>query len=471
MRRIALVTFLTAAAGCQGYAFEELTSSVLTQERVFVNVPVSQEIDILFVLDNSGSMAGEQLALARSFRAFSERLEGSFGPGNYRIAVVTTGMESGQECPQCCPRCDASRDDFCLNESGESGRFQDRLGTPLRLDPPEFTFTTEPACRVVTSANKDCFFDSQAGEYGRGTVFVGTHGCGFEQGLEAMRRALEIARSAPEANPGFLQNPDAALAVIVVSDEEDCGRWGDFDPRSGNECYFAARGVGPDGSSVDRTGRPYGLTPVWQYRDFLLGLKPDRPDKVKFVAVVGVEDEDDPRATEIRYASSLPTTDILPACTAEACAGDPAACLARPGTRYVELADLFDLANLDEIGNGLVGSICQADFSPLMERVADFVGCPREFRVTREVVDEALISVRLNDREVPRFTCTSAEGLVCRDAEDPGCPEGGACAPSWTYRPAAGGLGGHIVFAGHFDPCELYQDQGEFRFEVVCAVK
>src|SRR5206468_1737842 len=46
---------------------------------------------------------------------------------------------------------------------------------------------------------------------------VGTAGCGFEQTLEAVQRALANTT----ANAGFLR-PNANLAVVILSDEDDC---------------------------------------------------------------------------------------------------------------------------------------------------------------------------------------------------------------------------------------------------------
>src|SRR3990167_8457413 len=52
------------------------------------------------------------------------------------------------------------------------------------------------------------------GSMGRG---AGGGGCGFEPPLAAMRAALGPLA----ANAGFLR-PDAALAVLILADEDDC---------------------------------------------------------------------------------------------------------------------------------------------------------------------------------------------------------------------------------------------------------
>jgi hypothetical protein len=49
-------------------------------------------------------------------------------------------------------------------------------------------------------------------------VQLGTQGCAFEQHLEAMRRALSVDNA---ANAGFVRDT-AALAVVIVADEDDC---------------------------------------------------------------------------------------------------------------------------------------------------------------------------------------------------------------------------------------------------------
>jgi len=121
-------------ATCQDYGFEELPSSVIREKRDVIVIQVASEIDILFVIDNSGSMVGEQKQVAASFNRLTSVLDEKFGAGKYQIAVITTGMESAG-----CPPCAGMIDISCMNETGENGRFQDRravhfetAGQPLK---------------------------------------------------------------------------------------------------------------------------------------------------------------------------------------------------------------------------------------------------------------------------------------------------------------------------------------------------
>jgi hypothetical protein len=313
-------------------------------------------LDILFVLDNSGSMVGEQAALAESFdRLVSYLVEGEV---DYHIAVVTTGVESTG-----CPACDAMIEDACINSTGETGRFQDRVCRNQGDEQnPDYVCESDPSCRVVDSSDWSCFYDLDE----RGTVFVGVKGCGIERGLAAMRNALDGSLLF-DYNQNFLREA-ARLAVIVVSDEDDCGEVGDVYELSGdggNICYFADRGEGPEPNNPvytpttyhpdDPQQRPYELTPVEDYAEFLLGVKNKQSRLVKFAAVVGV----DPNGTDINYEWTGSRWEVTNACTTPGCTGDY--CYAKPGKRYIELAEILD---------GSVESICQTDFAEPMVRIA-----------------------------------------------------------------------------------------------------
>ena len=65
-----------------------------------IPVTLNRDLDILFVVDNSGSMAEEQALLSANFAAFIDVLEAPDVKANYRIGVTTT--DSGS------PRCPAA---------------------------------------------------------------------------------------------------------------------------------------------------------------------------------------------------------------------------------------------------------------------------------------------------------------------------------------------------------------------------
>lgn len=497
MSRMPIFSFLTCAlallaAGCQDYAYEEQPNTVVREKRKKFTTSVAQKANILFVVDNSGSMAGEQAQLGQSFSAFRQVLDEKFGPEKYKIAVITTGMESDG-----CPACSTlAQKRSCINDTGENGRFQDLKGciwesnacqASTNSDTPTFDFQSDQSCRVVTSANQNCFYDPSSF---RGTVMVGTTGCGYERGLAPIRKALE-SNLLSSYNSGFLDD-DAVLAVAVISDEEDCGEVGDVAEKTrtqANICYYAAKGVGPLGENVyPGTDKPYGLTPVKDYYDFLMSRKGNKPGMVKFAAIVGVRDKNNPDTTVIEFESETDTSGARPACTTPPpCSSSAGYCNAFPGTRYIDLYKRFA-----ETENGFLDTICQNDFHDTLLKFATFIACPDFFGLDQELLDPALANLILNGKAVPKYTCTSKDPIIeCQGLDDTTtCPGGTTCVETWKYCPygtkpqknANGPVtcvnetpdtsypGGKLGFAEHYDPC-TFITQGTIDIEMVAVPK
>ncbi len=196
----------------------------------FVQQSLSK-VDVLFLVDNSGSMMDEQQNLGQNFAAF---LTHATSTGvDYHIAVTTTGLERSSGGWAMCPG---------GAEGGENGRF-----FPVDNSSPRIITPATPAADSVFARNTN----------------VGV--CHWnEQGLEAMYRALadplvynvDDPRTPQvlDGNAGFLRE-EAKLAIIALSDEED------FSPQ-----------------------------PVSFYETFLLGLKGGDRTKVVFSAIVGPGD-------------------------------------------------------------------------------------------------------------------------------------------------------------------------------------
>ena len=141
-----------------------------TRTDVFLQEPAS-EVDILWVIDNSNSMAEEQERVAQGFESFIENIENT--NVDFQLGVVTTDM------------------DFDNEQRAEL------VGNPYVLTPED--------------------------DYVQGfknLVRVGTDGSDKEKGLSAALTALTEPWIS-DANAGFLRD-DAILSIIFVSDENDC---------------------------------------------------------------------------------------------------------------------------------------------------------------------------------------------------------------------------------------------------------
>jgi len=243
--------------------------------------PVSG-LDILFVVDNSGSMAEEQDKLVAAFDGFITELATRAGGTlpSLHIGVVSTDLGT----PYSISGCSGSGDDGVLQDtprgacSGPSDRY----------------IVDEPAAGGGRTVNYGGTLDDVFGCIAP----LGTNGCGFEQPLEAMRRAL--GGGVPE-NAGFLR-ADAALMVVIVSDEDDCSASDPamydpsgevtFGPLASFRCFeFGVRCdpdeprvLGTKTSCVSREDSAY-MYSVQSYVDFLHGLKPS--GRVVVVGLVG----------------------------------------------------------------------------------------------------------------------------------------------------------------------------------------
>ncbi|MEQ9502808.1 MAG: VWA domain-containing protein [Deltaproteobacteria bacterium] len=208
-RRISIASTLVVLCGCQDYRFEQKCPETIKEQEIVRAAAEPRPADILFVVDNSCSMAEEQENLATNFNAFINEIAG--GGNDYRIGVVTTDVSGGNEAT-------GLRDDrFVLDPSigarvwvapGVSGCDSTDIPTSCFRGPNATT-------RIIDSTTMDA--DGQIGAF-RNNVSVGSCGSGDEQGLTAMIRALERADGG--CNENFLRD-GANLVVIIVSDEDD----------------------------------------------------------------------------------------------------------------------------------------------------------------------------------------------------------------------------------------------------------
>jgi hypothetical protein len=174
---IALLS-LMVLSGC---AEQAPTFSILPESDVFYQSPskINNKLDILWVIDNSGSMAEEQQNLASNFSSFIN----SFVTKGYdfKIAVTTTDAWKASYVNQ--PALAKFKDG--TNQTSHTGVFVITPSTPNLIN----TF--------VTNVNQ------------------GTAGDGDERAFQSFKASLNSS-----LNSGFLRT-DSFLAVIIVSDEDD----------------------------------------------------------------------------------------------------------------------------------------------------------------------------------------------------------------------------------------------------------
>lgn len=171
-----------------------------------VHIPprFNPELDLLFVVDDSAGMEAKQAELARSFERLVAQLEffdsgDDEGLPDLHIGVVSTDMGVGAT--YAVPTCTVGGKGGLLLGQGIPGA----RAEPFLRDLSD----GEGRHRNYVGTLENAF---------ERMVSLGAKGCEIEQPLAAMHAALggELA-----ANQGFLRH-SAALAVVLVTDEDDC---------------------------------------------------------------------------------------------------------------------------------------------------------------------------------------------------------------------------------------------------------
>ena len=301
------------------------------------------DVDFLFVVDNSGSMEQEQKNLAANFPRLIKKLGKTMK--SYRVGVISSDLGAGK----------LYVDNACVT-GGDGGKLQSRAMVAGCTGPKDPWISVTPTGSNVPGGDVPGAFSCIAN--------LGTDGCGFEQTLESAYTAL-----LPGTNPGFLRK-DAALAVVFISDEDDCSASSDtlynpsqqglndpLGPLTSFRCFEF--GVTCDINDRTKTGKRKGcvpakaggyLHPVDRYLKQLNQLKP--AGQVVVSAIVGPS-----TPVEVGVQGSYPT--LKPSCSSSAG-------FAAPSVRLSHLVKAFGK-------RGSLNSICDSDFSPALDALGDLV--------------------------------------------------------------------------------------------------
>ena len=280
--RETLFVLVVAGAGCADRTIATVTPVQGKVETKDIPSNPEKDVDILFLIDNSGSMEAEQQSLQANFPKFMqvlETLEG--GAPNMHIGVATSDMgqrASDGTATAAIAGCSGAGDDGALRTSPAiNGRFI--------ID------------ELVSGGGRNRNYTGTLGDAFSSIAGVGIDGCGVEQHLSAVERVLGNTA----ANAGFVR-PEAKLAVIVIADEDDCslahkGLWeGTVDgtsinfrcTSSGIKCTdtpdLSKPGVRDDCVPNDQSEY---LEPVDRYVDFVKSLKKNPTDDVIVAGILG----------------------------------------------------------------------------------------------------------------------------------------------------------------------------------------
>lgn len=303
-----------------------------------------RKVDILWVIDNSGSMATSQQALTDNFNSFINRFQEK--ESDFHMAV--TGTESWRAAYQA----NASYKDILLKM---------RRG-PLAQISGVWGYSPDSGVGIMDkmTGNLSTVFTTNAKQ--------GISGSGDERAFSSMMDTLNYS-----GNNGFRRS-DAVLAVIIVSDEDDfSGTTSDFFAglyfEDENDSHPVTLPASADAWSLYQLYRDSRLHSVASYKTALDTYAGAGNYSVNAIAV---------KDTNCRYSLNHPS-------------GQPAAMGKRIGRRYMELADMT---------GGQTFSLCD-NFGTSLDLLSESIAkLTSVFKLNREPVIST-IQVFVNGAAVP----------------------------------------------------------------------
>ena len=327
------------------------------QEPRVIQTGAPVKLDLLFMIDDSLSMSEEQANLARNFPRLIDALGGMAGGfPDLHLGVVSSDMGAGN----------STYSGACGTPGGDRGVLQVRDG--CGLDPAHGHYLIAPADGSPTN------FSGDIADVFACLASLGTSGCGFEHQLQSVRLALS---GFVVENNGFLR-PDAHLAVVYITDEDDCSAPADSTMFSGStpgvdmslRCSIAGHLCSGSPPPVAEFSTPLAncsaapdgggeLIPVQTFVDEMHRL---RTQSVS-VSVIGGWPDD---VAAANYAIGYDPTSMQPDVLSSLAICQSSNGSAAVGLRLKQFVDAFGAA-------GKIISICQDDFSNAMSQVGDLI--------------------------------------------------------------------------------------------------
>jgi hypothetical protein len=427
----------------------------------------NNDLDLLFMIDNSSSMTLMQQKLAAQIPTFFNVLQGlPSGLPNLHVAVVSSDMGAPGD----------STSQIGCTQRGDDGMFQYQIGAAAT------------SCNATTLTQGDTFISDVSGAMNFTSPIqtvlqciaqLGSSGCGFEHQLASIDRALgaDGLGSPPATNANFLR-ADAYLGIVLLTNEDDCSAPSDTTifslnggmqsisnpdgPIANYRCNGGPRGahlckdaggkmiVPPLTPPADATGNPpilnltdcedneggsSALIPVNQFVADIKKLKPDPDHQIMVAAITAPPDPYGvvwvPPASPPPGASGQLWPQVMHSCgaqggddvnpletqsTADGTFGDP-------GVRVTQFVNGF--------ADSVIASVCDASYASAMTEIAAKLG--------QLVVGQGCVtgySTLANPKCTVVNHVEDSTGKVM-DVAVPNCSTNGSTPPCWAFSPSS----------------------------------
>jgi hypothetical protein len=435
---------------------------------------INNEIDILFMVDNSPSMSEMQGKLYAQLPLFMNVLQALPSPPSLHVAVVSSDMGAPGD----------STTAIMCTTAGDQGEFQymPRSDSTLGITCTNTTLTA--GATFISDADMMPNYTDPIGTVFQCIALLGEAGCGFEHQLASIDRALGGDGSpAPSTNANFLR-PEAYLGIVMLTNEDDCsatppttiyslngyqqnianpdGPIGNYrcngGPRGAHLCQDPANGnamivppLNPPGDAITIGGNPAlplancidnetgssALTPVSQFISDVKSLKADPDNQILVAGIIapaapytvawvpeqgGINTQPGELWPEVMHScGAAGSDDVNPAATMNPTDGS----FGDPGVRETQFLSAFP--------NFVIASICDDSYATSMQAIATKLGA---------LITPPCIKGQIQNDANMNPECSVIEHLedMQGNKTDKGiqnCNENGNTAPCWTL--AAGG--------------------------------
>jgi hypothetical protein len=413
--RPAAVALAALALAC-----DRVPSGAITSCDTRVDI-AAVKTDILFVVDDSGSMGEEQGYLKQNLDAFITLLKNAPVQFDFQVGVTNTSVRdfSGATAyPVGAPSASVPYPAGRLLAIDSRALTDDAFAGTLLYDPTADggagAFTGH---RILPSSSATLVADFMA------NVRVGTWGSGKEQPFRAATQALTTWASDPFANQGFLRD-GARLVVVFLTDEDDCSETNGDLVSTNDACH-------------DPLNKADATTQLDRVSDFASFLTTTLAARAPIVGIIAGVD---------------PTTK-LPAMCRKMCPlpNDTQVC-AEAFDRADRLRRLYDLL---PVRQRYIDSICNLDYGPALTGIADLL-VPQTVALDGTPPDWRMLSVGMTRSDGTFVPCHVALA---------GSPEAADPTTDVVFTPASGTQAATLTFQNE---CQLHISDS-VNVQLVCA--
>lgn len=205
---------LAGGLACNEHELSPFSKSLNSGKKQSTSSGSTRQVDILFVIDNSNSMAEEQLSLDKNFSEFLTKLTGA--NANFRLAAVSTDFKGANMQFETDALSHGGASVLTGMSSSEIEAIKSKCKAQFTADKPWIDYEDLSKNYNLTDENDKQKFNSEVQDLFRCEAIMGTGGSGLEKGLASMRSVLDT-----KVGKNF-KREGSIMAIVFVTDENDC---------------------------------------------------------------------------------------------------------------------------------------------------------------------------------------------------------------------------------------------------------